>query len=297
MAFNWVQAQEEADSTGLPGDNFSLQGALELFKQSASPEAFEKALNSEGNDVNNLDLNGDGETDYVQVIDTKDGNTHALILRAAVSETENQDIAVIELEKTGTSNAVLQIVGDEDIYGQQKIVEPAGEEDAGTSFISTGARYVHGPAATVEPSGIIVNVWLWPAVRFIYAPAYVVWRSPWSWRARPIWWRPWHPVRYSVFYRSWAPYRPRYVVVHTHRVIHARRVYAPVRVTSVTVRTRNQVAVTNYRSTRRTVTVSGRNHNGANHRQVQTTRKTTTVQSGHGNRQVKHSRTTVKKRR
>ena len=33
-----------ADSTGLPGDNFSLEGAIELFKQAGSPEEFEKLL-------------------------------------------------------------------------------------------------------------------------------------------------------------------------------------------------------------------------------------------------------------
>jgi hypothetical protein len=43
----WTQAIFPADSTGLPGDNFSLEGALELFKKSASPEEFEKLLNTE----------------------------------------------------------------------------------------------------------------------------------------------------------------------------------------------------------------------------------------------------------
>src|SRR5689334_14759275 len=40
------QAQDvnPADSTGLPGDNFSLQGALDLFKKAETPEAFEKSL-------------------------------------------------------------------------------------------------------------------------------------------------------------------------------------------------------------------------------------------------------------
>ena len=37
----FAMAQNNAsDSTGLPGDNFSLEGALELFKKSESPEAF-----------------------------------------------------------------------------------------------------------------------------------------------------------------------------------------------------------------------------------------------------------------
>lgn len=36
-----AQGEMEADSTGLPGDNFSLEGAIELFKQASSPEEFE----------------------------------------------------------------------------------------------------------------------------------------------------------------------------------------------------------------------------------------------------------------
>ena len=53
--------QTGQDSTGLPGDNFSLQGALAIFENATSPEEFEKAINTEGNHVNNLDLDGDGE--------------------------------------------------------------------------------------------------------------------------------------------------------------------------------------------------------------------------------------------
>ncbi|HMW27727.1 MAG TPA: hypothetical protein PKC51_13835, partial [Ferruginibacter sp.] len=114
-------AQEEADSTGLPGDNFSLQGALEMFKKAGSPEEFEKLINTQSNNINNLDLNGDGDIDYVRVIDKSEKDAHAFVLQVAVSENENQDIAVIELEKNGSESAVLQIVGDEEIYGEQVI--------------------------------------------------------------------------------------------------------------------------------------------------------------------------------
>ena len=58
-----AQSQSGVDSTGLPGDNFSLQGALQMFQNASSPEEFEKMINTEGNHVNNLDLNGDGEID------------------------------------------------------------------------------------------------------------------------------------------------------------------------------------------------------------------------------------------
>jgi hypothetical protein len=35
------------DSTGVPGDNFSLEGALEMFRKAESPEEFEKMINTE----------------------------------------------------------------------------------------------------------------------------------------------------------------------------------------------------------------------------------------------------------
>jgi hypothetical protein len=261
------------DSTGLPGDNFSLTGALEMFKKSGSPEEFEKLINTEDNKVNNLDLNGDGDIDYIKVIDKQESDAHALILQAAVSETENQDVAVIELEKTGSENAALQIVGDEDIYGESMIVEP-----------SDNAR--QGQAAT---SHVTVNVWTWPAVRYVYAPAYRPWISPWSWRVRPVWWHPWRPLRWHAFYPYRALYRHHYIVVHQHRVVHAHRIYTPVRTTSVTVQTRHRTSVNNYRATRTTRTVNASNGN----KQVKATRKTTTVQGRKG----KATKTTTKVRK
>ena len=62
-----VRGQER--DAEVPGDYFSLEGALELFKKSSSPEEFERMLNDEDSKVNNLDLNGDGDIDYLRVID------------------------------------------------------------------------------------------------------------------------------------------------------------------------------------------------------------------------------------
>lgn len=232
-----VLAQNTSDSTGLPGDNFSLEGALELFKKSDSPEAFERMLNEEENSVNNLDLNGDGTIDYIKVIDKAEGDAHAFILQAVVSENEFQDIAVIETEKEGDNQVTLQILGDEDIYGESKIVEPVEE-------VKTNAG--------TQTTNVVVNVYTWPVVRFIYGPTYRVWVSPWSWRVRPVWWRPWRPVRYHVFHHHHGPYRHRYVVVHTHRTHRAHRVYVPARTTSITVRTRHHEPINHYRSARTT---------------------------------------------
>lgn len=247
-----ARAQDDSDSTGLPGDNFSLQGALEMFKKASSPEEFEKLLNSEDNRVNNLDLNGDGEIDYIRVIEKADGDAHIFVLQVPVSASENQDIAVIELEKTGNNEATVQIVGDEEIFGDQTIVEPGDGDDADDNSNGRGPN-----AEMFSTNGIIVNVWAWPCVRFVFRPAYAIWVSPWAWHRYPNWWHPWRPLRWHAY----RPYRVRYytgfAVVHTHRVVHAHRIYVPGRVTSVTVRSRHSAAVGRYRVTKRTTTVHG----------------------------------------
>lgn len=226
----YAQDTEPADSTGLPGDNFSLEGALDLFKQSDSPEDFEKRLNAPDNDVNNLDLNEDGKVDYVRVMDQMDGEVHAIVLQVPVNGDESQDVAVIELEKTGAESAILQIIGDEDIYGKQVIAEPYEEE------VKKNGR--NGPSPTLAPVRIVVNVWLWPAVRYVYRPAYVAYVSPWRWGLYPTWWRPFRPHPWRAFHVRVRPHRVHYHVVSTHRVVHAHKIYAPRRTHSTVVHTR-----------------------------------------------------------
>jgi len=280
-----AQGNPGIDSTGLPGDNFSLQGALALFEKAQSPEGFEQLLNTESNHVNNLDLNEDGEIDYLRVIHNQKDDAHVFIIQAIVSEKENQDVAVIGLEKTGDTTAVLQITGDEDIYGETVIVEP-GEADSETARLSfTGDEISHGPAMGYPDysPGIIINVWFWPTVRFIHTPAYVTWRSPYRWRHYPGWWRPWRPLRWHAFRPHHYHHHHRFSVVRTHRVVHARRIYTPLRVTSSTVRTRHSTSVNNYRVTRTRTTVTGpRGH--------QATRKSTTVRGKNGKVKVTKTR-------
>jgi hypothetical protein len=247
-----ISANAQQDSTGLPGDNFSLQGALEMFKQASSIEEFEKLINSSDKNVNNLDLNGDGDVDYIKVIDQAGNNVHAFVLQVAVSETENQDIAVIELEKTGDTTAIAQIIGDEEIYGEQMIVEASDEGDEVDDNSGTPGN---GPSADLfESSRTVVNVFYWPSVRFVYRPAYVPWVSPWRWRHYPGWWRPWRPLAWHVFHPRRLHYHRHCAVVRTHRVVLAHRVYTPHRVGSVTVRTRTVGARNNYKVTRTRVT-------------------------------------------
>ena len=266
-----AQKNSDTESTGLPGENFSLEGALELFKKAESPEDFEKLLNTEDNYVNNLDLNEDGETDYIQVIDNMEDEVHALVLQVSISENESQDIAVIEIEKTSAGEAILQIIGDEDVFGEQVIVEPyeATSEDGGK-----------GPQVTV--TRIVVNVWGWPSVRFVYRPGYRVWVSPWHYRHYPVWWKPWRPRPFSAFHPHVVRYRPHYQVVTTHRVVRAHKVYTPRRRSSTVVhtrttvvKTRNGAAVGKKKTTR--TTVKGKNGKV-------TRKKTTTTRKPRGKR-------------
>ena len=267
-----MQAQDESDvdSTGLAGDHFSLEAALDLFKQSASLEDFEKRLNEEDNAANNLDLNEDGKTDYVRVVDQMDGDVHAIVLQVPVSESESQDIAVIEIEKTGNETAVLQIVGDEDIFGEQVIAEPS-EDEATDKPKGRG-----GPAVHFAPDAIVVNVWFWSPVRFIYRPAYVAYVSPWRWGYYPGYWHPFRPRPWRAFYVRARPYRVHYHVVTTHRVVRAHRVYAPHRAHSTVVHTRTTTHVKT---------------NG--HGRVNRTKTTTTVQGPRGNKVKKEKTSTT----
>src|SRR5688500_17367503 len=241
--------QAKMDSTGLPGDNFNLQNALHLFKNSSSPEEFEKKLNTASTNVNNMDLNSDGKIDYIRVVDKGRGNAHALIMQVPVTKKESQDIAVIELEKTGDTTAILQIVGDPDIYGEQVIVEPTGAMTA-----NSGNK---GGSEMLDAGVVVVNVWAWPSVRYLYVPAYTPYISPYYYNYYLVWWSPWAPVPYAVYYPYQYRYYNSYLVVKTHRVTSAHRVYSPYRTTSVSVTHRHPTAVGNYRVTKTNTVVKG----------------------------------------
>lgn len=260
-----ISTAQEAESTGFAGDNFSLEGALELFKKAQSLEDFEKLLNTEDNNVNNLDLNDDNEIDYIRVIDNMDDDAHAIVLQVPVSDNESQDVAVIELEKTGKEEAILQILGDEDVFGEQVIVEPFEAQ--------ASENGKNGPNIAVER--IVVNVWGWPSVRFVYAPGYRPWISPWRWRHYPVYWKSWRPRPFHVWHPLRVVHRPHYHVVTTHRVTRAHANYAPRRVGSKTVQTRTTVVKTKKGTVKKSTTkTTVRGKNG----KVQGQKKTTRVQ-------------------
>jgi hypothetical protein len=187
-------------------------------------EGIENTINDQSQKINNLDLNEDGNVDYIKTIDNVEGNAHALILRVDLSETESQDIAVIELEKPDDNSATIQIVGDEEIYGENYIVKPIQETTTKTNMLlKTDAI-------------IIVNVWSWPVVRFVYGPKYKPWKSPYRWNYYPVYWKPWRPYSWHTYHNFHRRHHAHYRVTHTHHVIIAHGIYKKHRRTTGVVR-------------------------------------------------------------
>lgn len=204
-------AGDKESKTGKAGDQFDLFAVLNTFEKSSSPESFEKSLNSKSAGVNNLDLNEDGKTDYVKVTDKKiDDKSHVLILQVDLDKDKTQDIATIEIEKTGEREAHIQIVGDKDLYGSDYIVEPKGSKAA---------------AALVVATTYAVNVWSWPVIGFIYAPAYVVWASPYYFDYYPVWWEPWPVVVYDEYYPVVSVYHVNYIMSDGYRFVNIHEKY------------------------------------------------------------------------
>jgi hypothetical protein len=213
---------------GLPGDNLNLYAVMKLFQESETLESFERSLNDESSRINNLDLNGDNLVDYLMVVDYVDGNTHTIVLRAALTRNEMQDVAVFTVQRFADESVQIQLVGDEALYGKNYIIEPIYAEDGETpnpGYIGTTDR---GRNVTVVRT-TSYEVATWPLISFIFRPTYVVWRSAWHWDYYPTYWNPWRPFYWHAYYgyhynwhnHYYAYYRP----WHHHRHHHYTNFY------------------------------------------------------------------------
>lgn len=222
-----VAAPQQADSTGLAGDHFDLRGALDLFRRSKDLESFQQALNSTDSHVNNLDLNADGEVDFIQVRTLADGEARVVVLSSTLGKDDAQDIAAIQMERRSDGVVALQMRGDDALYPDSTIIEPteAAREPGGK-----GGPMVPGAQVTVW-----VNVWAWPSVQWCYGPFWWEWSSPWYWGYYPPWWRPWRPWGWSVWWGFPRPYWAWYHPVHVCHVVRANSLYRHRRVASPSV--------------------------------------------------------------
>ena len=190
----WTQDDEPATEAA---EGLDLYVVAETFQEAENLEDFEEKLNDPDAEIVNLDLDEDGEVDYVSVEEQIENDTHVIILRDEVEENEIQDVATIEIEKKGEEDYTCQVVGDEELYGEDYIIDATPEESS-TTTTTTTAVYVH----------------TYPTVRVIFRPGYHRWVSPWRFPKRPGHWRR-RPVLTRSVYRS--RMSPRRKSAHWHR--------------------------------------------------------------------------------
>ena len=137
-------------------EGLDLKVVAKLFAEAKNLEEFETMLNNPDSAFCNLDLNGDGQVDYLRVVETGEGNKRLIVLQAILAKDIFQDVASIYVEKDEKNEVSVQVIGDEYVYGTNYIIEPV---------------YVYRP---------VIYDWFW-------SPAWYCWTSPWYWGYYPGW--------------------------------------------------------------------------------------------------------------
>ncbi len=143
-----------------------LQAVTEIVKQSKNAAEIEQKLNAPGS-VNNLDLDGDGNVDYIHVTEYGKGNMRGFSLTVMDSTGADQEIATIEIER-GYDSANVIVAGDPAFYGP-------------------GVYYT----GVWVPADIMLWGYLWHPHRFYY--------SPYPYGYYPSYYHPYHPVPYAAY--------------------------------------------------------------------------------------------------
>ncbi len=105
-------------------EGLDLKVVAKLFAEAENLEQFENMLNNPDSAFCNLDLNGDGQVDYLRVVETGEGNKRLIVLQAILAKDIFQDVASIYVEKDENEQVSVQVVGDEYVYGENYIIEP-----------------------------------------------------------------------------------------------------------------------------------------------------------------------------
>lgn len=194
-----AQEKTETDSEllGLPGDNLDLYATLDLFQKSKTIEEFEASLNDEKNGINNLDLNLDGDVDFIKVVTQKDDDDFAFVLQVDVLEKETQDVAVILVTKGKEEKVTIQMVGDEDLYGKDYAIEPKLDAPA----VTTNPAYSGSDTIVVksEPATVVI-VESEPIVHYVYSPVYVPYYPPYYYGYYPPYYHPYPVISVNIYF-------------------------------------------------------------------------------------------------
>jgi hypothetical protein len=195
------------ESSSDAAEGLDLQAVAELFKDAKDLEEFEKSLNDPEIGVNNLDLDDNGEVDFIRVMEEASDDARVIVLQVALGENEFQDVATIEVERKGEEEYDMQVRGNEVIYGPDYYIAP-----------------------------VEVHVHPWPIFGWLYRPVYHPFRSAFYFGFYPNWWHPWRVVHVNV-------YRTRTVRFTTRATFHVAHTARVTRVTKVNYHTHSSALV------------------------------------------------------
>ena len=181
-------------------EGLDLKVVAKLFAEAKNLEQFETMLNNPDSAFCNLDLNGDGQVDYLRVVETGEGKKRLIVLQAILAKDIYQDVATIYVEKDDEDKVTVQVIGDEYIYGTNYIIEPV---------------YLYRP---------YIYDWFW-------CDAWYAWHSPWYWGYYPGWWyahRCWdhdwywhHCYAWHHHHHHYCSFRPGHSVRNGYRELHS----------------------------------------------------------------------------
>ena len=93
----------------VPG--FNINNFAQLLKTTKDPQSLEQAINSPNNNINNLDLNNDGQVDYLKVVESQNGTIQVI---DDYSSTQSSIIATLTINQ---SSQTMNIAGSQTYCG------------------------------------------------------------------------------------------------------------------------------------------------------------------------------------
>ena len=158
----------EAQNTDI-SNNLDLKAVATAFGESKNLEEFEQKLNDYDSQISNLDLNNDGQVDYLRVVETNEKGIHIVKIQAVLAQDVYQEVASIVVEKDQNNNPTVQVIGDPYLYGDNYIIEPS---------------YVYTPSI----------------FSFFWGANYFSWNSPYYWGYYPTYYHHHRPYGINEYY-------------------------------------------------------------------------------------------------
>lgn len=165
MAQRTVTVEAENDDIS---NNLDLRAVATAFGESRDLQDFEQRLNNYDSQISNLDLNNDGEVDYLRVIERFENNVHVIVIQDVIAQDVYQDVATIVVGRNYNNRSYVQIIGDPYLFGDNYIVNP-----------------VFGYTPSI--------------FNYFWSPLYQPWYSPYYWGYYPTYYRARRPFGVNIY--------------------------------------------------------------------------------------------------